>query len=135
MRIQSLLNSPAELDQPLSVAMTSTSTSPEPMYSDNLSDGRELDSATSTYSESPKDNLGAPVFNGNGKFRPHEYQPGDKQLASEVVSKHKQFHVKAEGRIAQSTKHIRYTSDKRTLTSKTGLEALNGESFALFTGS
>ncbi|KAL9090920.1 MAG: hypothetical protein Q9165_005128 [Trypethelium subeluteriae] len=95
------------------------------MSSATPSDSRGSNSSTTPYPEHLRRRSLAAPRDPPENYQPHEGEPENAELADTIRAKHEQFKIKPLGRIAQSTKHIPYTSDKRTLTAKTGLEALD----------
>lgn len=138
MDITSLLNPATGLDQSPSTSTVPTSLSPEPMFSAASSDifsssapskRQRSESTASARLQLQQTSLLTDIRSDQCKYQPYEGEPRDGELASQMKSKHRDFKIKTGGHIAKSTKHIPYTSDKRTLNAKTGLGALNGQYF------
>ncbi|KAI9658015.1 MAG: hypothetical protein M1821_002675 [Bathelium mastoideum] len=125
MRIQSLLNPSARHDQSTYTPLASANATPERDSSATPTDDKESDPQTPPPSHSYKGGYPAKGRGQYGDFQPHEGQPNDEKLARQIDAKHEEFCVTTGGQIARSTRRIPYASDKRTLTAKTGLEALN----------
>ncbi|KAL9075413.1 MAG: hypothetical protein Q9157_004038 [Trypethelium eluteriae] len=140
MRVQSLLNPALDFIQSPYTSTISTSSTPERMSSATPTDSQSSNSPTPPSPGPLRRRSLVTTWDHPGNYQPHEGEPENAELADQMKAKQKQFNIKPLGQIARSTKHIPYTSDKRTLTAKTGLEALdvfrytfdsNGESWGV----